>query len=90
MEKDRKQIPEASDPANWKKGEGAEIIIPEADTLLVRQTIDKKSVPKCIMIPKWLKELGEENDVNFLEILREGILDELTVLSKAKRNNRLQ
>ncbi|CDX00936.1 hypothetical protein SDC9_29338 [bioreactor metagenome] len=79
MEKAKKQIPEASDSANWPKREGAEIIMLEADTLMVRQDVDKKFVPKCIMIPRWLKELGEENDVNFLEILRVGIMDELGI-----------
>lgn len=79
MEKDKKHIPKASDPADWPKREGVEVIVLEADTLEVRQAIDKKKVPKNIMIPKWLKELGEENGVNFAQILRKGLMAELGI-----------
>nr|WP_242954609.1 type II toxin-antitoxin system HicB family antitoxin [Desulfitobacterium chlororespirans] len=79
MEKDKIHIPHASNPASWTKGEGAEVIELEADTLKVRQVIDKKRVPKCIMIPKWLKDLGEEHEVNFVQILMEGLMEELGI-----------
>ncbi|AFM00045.1 MULTISPECIES: type II toxin-antitoxin system HicB family antitoxin [Desulfitobacterium] len=79
MEKDKKQVPEASDPANWQKREDAVVIVLEADMLEVRRALDKKSVSKCIMIPKWLKDLGEENGVDFVRILKEGLMDELGI-----------
>nr|WP_018213265.1 type II toxin-antitoxin system HicB family antitoxin [Desulfitobacterium hafniense] len=79
MEKDNKPIPKTSDPADWPKREGAEVIVLEADTLEVRKAIDRKKVPKNIMIPKWLKDLGEENKVNFAKILREGVMAELGI-----------
>ncbi len=79
MQRARKDIPKASDPAGWSKKEGAEVIVLEADTLKVRQVIDKRRVSLKVMIPKWLKDLGEENKVNFAQILREGLIAELGI-----------
>lgn len=79
MQRARKDIPKASDPAEWSKKEGAEVIVLEADTLKIRQVIDKRRVSLKVMIPKWLKDLGEENKVNFAQILREGLIAELGI-----------
>lgn len=79
MEKDKIHVPEASDPVNWSIREDAEIIVLEADMLEIRQAIDKKNVPKCIPIPKWLKDLGEENEVDFVQILKDGLMDRLGI-----------
>ncbi len=57
----------------------AEIISVEVDMLRIRQSIDTKPVKKCVSLPKWLKDLGEENNINFSRTLRRALKAELGV-----------
>ncbi len=78
-EKYNEQIPEASDILSLAKPEGAAAAPVEADMFRIRQSLDTKSVSKTVKLPKWLRDLGEEYNINFSQILREALRLELGI-----------
>lgn len=46
---------------------------------MYRDMIEKKSVKKTLTIPKWLNDLGVENNLNFSQILQIGIKNTLGI-----------
>jgi predicted RNase H-like HicB family nuclease len=78
-EKYNEQIPEASDILSLAKPEGAAAAPVEADMFRIRQRLDSKSVSKAVTLPKWLRDLGEEYNINFSQILREALRLELGI-----------
>ena len=46
---------------------------------LYRDMIEQKSIKKTLTIPKWLNDLGVENNLNFSQILQVGIKNSLGI-----------
>ncbi len=78
-EKYNEQIPEASDILSLAMPEDAAAAPVEADMFRIRQSLDTKSVSKTVKLPKWLRDLGEEYNINFSQILREALRLELGI-----------
>ena len=72
-------IPAASDSSSPAPPAEAEVFLIEADMLHIRQILDTKAVQKCVTLPQWLRDLGEERKVNFSQLLREALKGELGV-----------
>lgn len=66
------EIPEAS--KNFIKTKDNEsIAFVDVYMPLYRDMIEQKSVKKTLTIPKWLNDVGMENNLNFSQILQVGI-----------------
>lgn len=83
-EKYNKEIPPATE-FNLDKYAGSIVspitILPD----LVRNELDNKRVKTNTTIPRWLKDIGEENNVNFSQLLEASLIEYLGL--ENRKNN---
>lgn len=83
MEKDNEDVPIASSPNKLKVLEGTEqsyIISPvTVYPDLVKNQLDNRAVKTNITLPAWLKEIAEENNVNYSQLLTTALKEYLHI-----------
>jgi predicted RNase H-like HicB family nuclease len=73
LEKQGQAIPKSSNIKNIKANEDDVITLIACDTQFYKNYFEGKSVKINATIPLWLKEVGEKHNVNFSQILQEGV-----------------
>ena len=79
MEKDGLFIPEASLLNSIKLGANESIALIEVWMIPVRDKMENRSVKKTLTIPKWINDIGIENDLNFSQLLQAAIKERLGI-----------
>lgn len=73
MEKDHERLPDVSKLQDIKTEDNQIVVLVEVYMPAYRDYINNKSVKKTLTIPKWLNDLGEENNVNFSKVLQDAL-----------------
>jgi predicted RNase H-like HicB family nuclease len=77
LEKQGKSIPKPTNIKNIKVGENDRVTLIACDTQFYKNYFEGKSVKINTTIPLWLKEAGEKRNVNFSQILQNGVKEYL-------------
>ncbi|HUM83116.1 MAG TPA: type II toxin-antitoxin system HicB family antitoxin [Lachnospiraceae bacterium] len=79
LEKDGKQIPEATplDDIHLNKGEFISYIA--CDTMEYRKMYNNKAIKKTLTIPEWLNEAAAAKNINFSQVLQDALKEKLNV-----------
>ena len=77
LEKQGRPIPNCSDIKEIETGTDDIITLIACDTRFYRNYFEGKSVKINATIPLWLKEAGEKQNVNFSQILQNGVKEYL-------------
>ena len=80
MEKDGVNIPQASKSSDIKTESDNIVNLVACDTEFYVKFFANKSVKVNVTIPQWLKEAGEKKQVNFSQILQNGVKEYLQLL----------
>jgi len=78
-EKDKKEIPKATDISNIKIMKNEFVNYIACDTIEYRKMYNNKAIKKTLTIPYWLNELAEQNQVNFSQLLQTALKEYLKV-----------
>lgn len=76
-EKEAREIPKPSDPEKikTKKAEFVNYIV--CDTIDYQKRNNNKAVKKTLSIPEWLNEIATAKEINFSQVLQDGLKSEL-------------
>ena len=77
MEKKGISIPEASKASDIKTEPDNIVNLVACDTEFYKKYFENKSVKINTTIPLWMKELGEKKNINFSQILQDGVKEYL-------------
>jgi len=77
LEKQGKTIPKPSNIKDIEIGENNIVTLIACDTVFYKNYFEGKSVKINATIPLWLKEAGEKHNVNFSQILQNGVKEYL-------------
>ena len=72
-----KPIPSPSSILHFKNSEDQFYALIEGDAEFYKRFYEKKSVKKTLTIPAWLNDLAEESGVNFTQVLKSALKQEL-------------
>ena len=72
-------LPKTSDSKNINLKKGEFVLLVEAPIASIEERLNKKSIKKTLSIPKWLNDLGMKENVNFSQILQDGLKRELNL-----------
>ncbi len=78
LEDEKEEIPIASDWTHiYSQLDSNSSIISaiKADTRIARMREESRSVKKTLTIPNWLDELAKERNINFSQVLQDGLKD---------------
>lgn len=79
MEQDNIPIPEASGVKDIKLDENESIAWINVWMIPVRDKMENKAVKKTVTIPKWINDIGIENNLNFSQILQAAIKEKMGI-----------
>lgn len=79
IEEENEPLPEARHPRDVEIPEGGFMSLIEAFMPLFREKMANKSISATVTLPRWLKSLAEENDINFSHVLQAGLKERLGV-----------
>lgn len=79
MEQDGIEIPVASRIEDINLSEGESIAWINVWMVPVRDKMENRSIKKTLTIPKWLNDLGVENELNFSQILQSAVKEKLGI-----------
>ena len=77
LEKQGKPLPECSNIKDIETSEADIVTLIACDTKFYKNYFEGKSVKINATIPLWLKEAGEKHNVNFSQILQNGVKEYL-------------
>lgn len=77
MEENNKRVPTPSDPLNIKVNDNEFITLVSCDTLEYRKFYNNRSIKKTLTIPYYLNEAAEREGINFSQVLREALKEQL-------------
>jgi len=77
MERDGKEIPPPSQVSDIMAKTDSIVNLVACDTKYYKHYFESKSVKLNVTIPLWLKEAGEKKQVNFSQILQNGVKEYL-------------
>ena len=77
MEDAGDHIPPPTPPEKVPVPEGGFVSLVEAWMPPIRDRMDNKAVNKMVTLPKWLKDLGDRENVNFSHILQNALKNHL-------------
>jgi predicted RNase H-like HicB family nuclease len=80
LEKEGKPVPQATSIKNVKANADDVVTLIACDTQFYKNYFEGKSVKINATIPLWLKEEGEKKNVNFSQILQNGVKEYLRLL----------
>lgn len=73
LERDGDEIPAPSPTKDLHPEEGATLVMIEVSMPLVRARLNNQYVKKTLTIPSWLNIAAEEANINFSQLLQEGL-----------------
>ena len=76
-EKEKEEIPPASEPFDIEVGEEAFCVVVEFDMLAYKKRTNSKAVKKTLSIPEWLNEEAMSLGVNFSQVLQEALMQKI-------------
>ena len=80
MERDKGEIPAPTSISIVQNNNVGDIVtIIKADTTEYLKKYDNKTIRKTLSIPRWLDTLALENNVNFSNVLKRALMQELNV-----------
>ncbi len=79
MEQDNIPIPDASGIKDIKLDENESIAWINVWMIPVRDKMENKAVKKTVTIPKWINDIGVENNLNFSQILQAAIKEKVGI-----------
>ena len=79
MEQDKIDIPEASDITDLKLEEDESIAWINVWMIPVRDKMENKAIKKTVTIPKWVNDIGVQNNLNFSQLLQSAIKDKVGI-----------
>lgn len=79
MEQDNIDIPEASNIQNIKLDKNESIAWINIWMIPVRDRMENRSIKKTLTIPKWINDIGIENNLNFSQILQAAIKEKFGI-----------
>ena len=79
VESDNEDIPKASSLLDIKLEDNQRAILIDVWMPLVRKAIMNKAIKKTLTIPQWLDIKAMEYDINFSQVLQEGLKRELNI-----------
>ena len=79
IEEDSDDIPQPTPPEKIKVAGGDFVVPIIADMKLVRTQISNKTANITVTVPQWLKDRGEESDLNFSQLLQEAVQQKLNI-----------
>ncbi|MCL6478894.1 MAG: type II toxin-antitoxin system HicB family antitoxin [Peptococcaceae bacterium] len=85
MEDDGDSVPTPTQPEKVRVPEGGFISLIEVWMPPFRDKMANKAVNKMVTLPKWLKDLGERENINFSHILQEALKNHLGVTDRTRR-----
>ena len=77
MLKNKMDLPAASE--NIKLEEGEFLILVESPVGVIKDRINNMAVKKTLTLPAWMNEMAMEHDINFSQVLQEGLKRELNI-----------
>ncbi|WP_422484827.1 type II toxin-antitoxin system HicB family antitoxin [Gudongella sp. DL1XJH-153] len=85
MEKDGKEIPKASGIGEISLDKNETIAWINVWMIPVRDKMENKAVKKTLTIPKWLNDVGIENNLNFSSLLQSAIKEKVGIYDTNSR-----
>jgi predicted RNase H-like HicB family nuclease len=79
LERDGHVIPKPTPYKNLKAGKNEIVQIVVVPMAHARRRWDESAVKKTLTLPRWLDEMGQQADVNFSQILQEGLRKRLNI-----------
>ncbi len=79
VERDNEDVPKASSLLDIKLEDNQRAILIDVWMPLVRKAIMNKAIKKILTIPQWLDIKAREEDINFSQVLQEGLKRELNI-----------
>ncbi len=79
-ERDKKDIPRASEVTSLAKDENSFVNWIACDTLEYQKRNNTKSVKKTLTIPEWMNEAAVEANLNFSQLLQDAIKTKLNII----------
>lgn len=79
MEQENIDIPEASDITDIKLEEDESIAWINVWMIPVRDKMENKAIKKTVTIPKWVNDIGVQNNLNFSQLLQSAIKDKVGI-----------
>ena len=79
MEQDNIDIPEASSITDIKLEKDESIAWINVWMVPVRDKMENKSIKKKVTIPKWINDIGVENNLNFSQLLQSAIKEKIGI-----------
>ena len=79
VERDNEDVPKASSVLDIKLEDNQRAILIDVWMPLVRKAIMNKAIKKTLTIPQWLDIKAREEDINFSQVLQEGLKRELNI-----------
>jgi len=73
MERDHEAIPEPSPRRDIVLAPGQAIVLVRANLRLFRRTMRERAVRKMVTVPRWLHDAAEKAEVNYSQVLQEGL-----------------
>ena len=73
-EKDKKEIPQPSNPASFPLTGNEFVNYIACDTMEYRKMYNNKAVKKTLTIPEWLNEAASSMGLNFSQVLQEALM----------------
>lgn len=77
MLKNKMDLPAAGE--NIKLEEGEFLILVESPVGVIKDRINNMAVKKTLTLPAWMNEMAMEHNVNFSQVLQEGLKRELNI-----------
>lgn len=77
MLKNKMDLPAAGE--NIKLEEGEFLILVESPVGVIKDRINNMAVKKTLTLPAWMNEMAMEHDINFSQVLQEGLKRELNI-----------
>lgn len=85
MEKDGDPIPEPSPIKDLKPDEDEAVVLVDVFMPFFREHMENKAVNRTVTLPNWLNREARAANLNFSQILQDGLMERLGVRREIKR-----
>jgi len=80
QEDEKRQLPKPSEISAIVHDDGEIVTLVDVDISAYRRKLDNRTVRKNVTLPSWLNEEAEKHNVNFSQILQQGLKEHLQLL----------
>lgn len=77
QEDEKRALPAPSEMSDIECESGGIVTLVDADIAAYRKRLDNRTVRKNLTIPSWLNEEAEKHNVNFSQVLQQGLKEHL-------------